>query len=598
MYILPGQIRDVGEILDTEHAVQKVENRKILLILLRSIAFLARQGLALRGDGKEVDSNFRQLLLQATENKKITEWLSKPTNTFTSKDIQNEMLKLMAVKLLGDITKRIQKVKFFTLMADETTDAGNKEQLVIVFCWVDENLNVHEDFIGLHEIKVANGDFITDVLKNILVVCNLNVHQLRGQCYDGVSVMSGLRNGVVTQIQTMEPKATYTHCYGHALNLAAGDTIKKCLVLKKALDITFEMSKLIKHSPKRDALFTKLKEELQPELPGMRVLCPTRWTVRADSLKSVLDNYIVLQELWEEAEKTTKDSDITARVIGVASQMRNFEFFFGIYLGEMILRHSDNLSRTLQKKDLSAAEGQRVAGLVKATLQSMRSTDQFDLFWKVLTKKAAQLNIDEPVLPRKRRAPRRIEIGESPAEFHGNVIDYYRVFYFEALDLIIQCIDDRFNQPGYRLYSALETLLVKGCKQVEHQDELNQLYDKDIKYDNLEVQFQTIFQSVKEDLSLVGITDYLKSLSITARSFYLEIVTLVELILVMPATNATSERSFSTLLRTTMTQLRLNNLMILNVHREALDAMDLEEIGNEFISIKDSRKQIFAQFSK
>ena len=148
------------------------------------------------------------------------------------------MLKLMAVKLLGDITKRIQKAKFFTLMADEATDAGNAKQLVIVFRWVDENLTVHEDFVGLHEIEVANADFITDVIKNILVVCNLNVHQLRGQCYDGASVMSGLRNGVVTQIQTMEPRAIYTHCYGHALNLAAGDTIKKCLVLKKALGIT------------------------------------------------------------------------------------------------------------------------------------------------------------------------------------------------------------------------------------------------------------------------------------------------------------------------------------------------------------------------
>ena len=85
----------------------------------------------------------------------------------------------MVIKLLGDITKRIQKAKFFTLMADETTDTGNKEQLVIVFCWVEENLNVHEDFIGLHEIEVANADFITDVLKNILVVCNLNVYQLK-----------------------------------------------------------------------------------------------------------------------------------------------------------------------------------------------------------------------------------------------------------------------------------------------------------------------------------------------------------------------------------------------------------------------------------
>ena len=45
----------------------------------------------------------------------------------------------------------------------------------------------------------------------------------------------------------------YTHCYGHSLNLAASDTIKICTVLNKAVDIMYEMSKLIKHSPKRDA---------------------------------------------------------------------------------------------------------------------------------------------------------------------------------------------------------------------------------------------------------------------------------------------------------------------------------------------------------
>jgi len=87
------------------------------------------------------------------------------------------------------------------------------------------------------------------------------------------------------------------------------------------------------------------------------------------------------------------------------------------------------------------------------------------------------------------------------------------------------------------------------------------------------VQFQTISQSVKEDLSLAGIVDYLKSLSSTARSLYSEIVILVELILVMPATNATSERSFSTLrriksyLRTTMTQLRL----MMCIEKDAMD---------------------------
>ena len=90
------------------------------------------------------------------------------------------------------------------------------------------------------------------------------------------------------------------------------------------------MSKLIKHSTKRDAWFTKLKEELQPELPGMRVLCPTRWTARADSLKSVRYNYIVLHELLEEVEKTTQHSDIITRVIGVVSQILHGKRFDGL----------------------------------------------------------------------------------------------------------------------------------------------------------------------------------------------------------------------------------------------------------------------------
>ena len=64
--------------------------------------------------------------------------------------------------------------------------------------------------------------------------------------------------------------------------------------LQDVLDITHEISGLIKLSPKRDNTFNCIKKELAPDTPGFRVLCPTRWTVRANSLKSVLDNYAVL----------------------------------------------------------------------------------------------------------------------------------------------------------------------------------------------------------------------------------------------------------------------------------------------------------------
>lgn len=57
------------------------------------------------------------------------------------------------------------------------------------------------------------------------------------------------------------------HCYGHALNLAAGDNIRD------TLDTTHE---IIKFSPQRDTLFENIKSELAPDTPGFRTLCPTR----------------------------------------------------------------------------------------------------------------------------------------------------------------------------------------------------------------------------------------------------------------------------------------------------------------------------------
>ena len=74
------------------------------------------------------------------------------------------------------------------------------------------------------------------------------------------------------------------------------------------------------------------------------------------------------------------------------------------------------------------------------------------------------------------------------------------------------------------------------------------------------------------------------------------------MILVMPATNALSERSFSALRRiktwlwTTTSQVRLNNCMILHVHKAKTDSLPLLQIGNEFIQKNSSRLHIFGQY--
>ena len=83
--------------------------------------------------------------------------------------------------------------------------------------------------------------------------------------------------------------------------------------------------------------------------------------MRADSIKSILDNYNVLNGVWEKAYDIVKDTETIARIRGIAAQMTSFDFYYGLVLGDILLRHTDNLSRTIQKEHASAAEGQTVA---------------------------------------------------------------------------------------------------------------------------------------------------------------------------------------------------------------------------------------------
>lgn len=205
-----------------------------------------------------------------------------------------------------------------------------------------------------YQVSSIDSDTLTATITDCLLRMNLSLSNCRGQCYDGASNMTGAKKGVATQIRDQEQRAIYTHCYGHALNLAIGDTVKQSKVMRDALDITHEISKLLKYSPKRDSLFESIKQELAPDTPGFRTLCPTRWTVRANSLQSVLDNYNVLQDLWDECNQTVKDSEMRARIIGVAAQMKTFDYLFGVSLSHEILRLTDNFSKALQYVHLSA----------------------------------------------------------------------------------------------------------------------------------------------------------------------------------------------------------------------------------------------------
>ena len=187
----------------------------------------------------------------------------------------------------------------------------------------------------------------------------------------------GSKSGVAKRILDLEPCALYTHCYGHALNLATQDALKGIKVMEDTLDTVYEITKLIKKSPKRDSIFKKYKDDISRDSPGIRILRPTRWTVRAEALVSIAENYEALQLSWDTARDAVRDTEMRARIGGVAAQMEHFDFFFGIQLGRKLLSIVDNLSRSLQAKTISACKGQNLVRMTQATFRSMRNYKSF-----------------------------------------------------------------------------------------------------------------------------------------------------------------------------------------------------------------------------
>ena len=71
--------------------------------------------------------------------------------------------------------------------------------------------------------------------------------------------------------------------------------------------------------------------------------------------------------------------------------------------GKIILKQTDNLSKTLQNSSIPAAQGQEIAYLVIETLSKDRCNKNFELFWSSLMNKKTELDVADPKLPYKQK---------------------------------------------------------------------------------------------------------------------------------------------------------------------------------------------------
>ncbi len=119
---------------------------------------------------------------------------------------------------------------------------------------------------------------------------------------------------------------------------------------------------------------------------------------------------------------------------------------------------------------------------------------------------------------------------------------------------------------------------------------------------NLSTQLNILSSTIPEDITdIVEVISYLLKLSPAEQQLIHEVVLLAKLILVMPATNSTSERSFSAMRRvksylcSTMLQERLNSLVTIHVHKDLADKVNITDVCNEFVCKKMNADYTFLE---
>ena len=113
------------------------------------------------------------------------------------------------------------------------------------------------------------------------------------------------------------------------------------------------------------------------------------------------------------------------------------------------------------------------------------------------------------------KTPRRHEIRSGEGDFHSSPKDYFKVHYYEALDLVVNFIQQRFDQPGYEVYRSLQDLLIKAAHSEEFTAEFDsvvQFYGSDFDPSSLKVQTDLLHTTVRCPLRfLISITTFCPS---------------------------------------------------------------------------------------
>ena len=552
---------------------EKAENRSIVLIIMDCLLFLAKQGLAFRGHVESNDSNNRGNFIELLHflskyEPKLKQWMDKhPGNvSYLSSEIQNEMLHIAAEQIRQQIAVDVCKSRYFSLVCDEVSDISNTEWITVVLRYT-KNEEIVESLIAIVPTLSLTAAVLCDKVVMTLKEFNISTDMIVGQCYDGVSNMSGQYGGLQAKVNEIAGnKAVYIHCYAHALNLVVSNTMQNNRMAADIFGVLQKLYAFIERTPKRHHTYIECLEKQATSsgtvITGKKILqtlSNTRWSARADNLDIACN---CLPAIASALQLFPSDPDAT----GLLHSVTRFTFVFGIHVLNSVLKYCKSASDYLQTEDLDLVAALQSVSDLTSQMQSMRSDECFERIWSESAnfcsdnQSSGFLAHDDPSLqPRKRKVPKSLVgsvlntyIGISESE-GATLKDDMRVnFYFTVLDEVLANMSKRFDGRSAIVMKGVASLHLgsTNCSSIENATALKEFaqhYGIDV--DKCLCQYQLIASNtVITEAKPRTLKDVWRLLvSSNMRVVYPEFGKAFQIAVTLPVTSASAERVHSKL---------------------------------------------------
>ena len=183
---------------------------------------------------------------------------------------------------------------------------------------------------------------------------------------------------------------------------------------------------------------------------GVRKLCATRWLARTPALRDVLHAYDAIQVAFKEFSQSSRTVQGSSNFGGIASSLNKSLTYVGIHICLLVFRKAEITPLILQQRGSRLQTAMDSVRELRQFYVELRKDDKWNQISDESTQKAIELDLKVPHLPHARCPPKKLEQTQSATITHQfqNIKVKYKANYFELLDVLVNELDQRFDQPG------------------------------------------------------------------------------------------------------------------------------------------------------